>query len=75
MGSPESREKNDRFFFHTKKSFPHDRQQLPGGLKKTGRTSTRTQALVMVKSRGSLNTIFTPITQVLRASKRHVKII
>ena len=63
-------------FFHTKKSFPHDRQQYAAEvLKKPRRTSARAQALVMVKCRGSLNTIFTPIAQVLRASKRHVKII
>ena len=73
-GSPESREKNERFFFHTKKSSPHDRQQYKAEvLKKPRCIFARTQALVMVKSRRSLNTIFTPI--VLCASERHVKII
>ena len=46
-------------FSHTKKSFPNDRQ--PEVLKKPRRISARTQALVMVKSRRSLNSIFTPI--------------
>ena len=62
------------FFFHTKKSSPHDRQQYKAkALKKPRCIFARTQALVMVKYRRSLNTIFTPI--VLCASERHVKII
>ena len=62
-------------FFHTKKSFPHDRQQYKVEVlkKKTQMHICTYSALVMVNSRRSLNTIFTSI--VLCASERHVKII
>ena len=50
-------------FSHTKKSFPNDRQPayMAEVLEKPRRISAHTQALVMVKSRRSLNSIFIPI--------------